>query len=88
MLDTWSVIASLPEPVNNCSATSCRGKIYCIGAQYDINDLVLQVYTPEKGIFVFRLIFWNQFINCILVVSSIIWIGGLCGHRRLKQAII
>ena len=51
MLDRWTAIADLPEPVNNCSVAACRGKIYCIGAQYDINDVVLQVYTPEKGIY-------------------------------------
>ncbi|XP_076804879.1 kelch-like protein 21 [Clavelina lepadiformis] len=45
--DRWSTIASLPHSVNNCSVTTCLGKIYSIGCKFDTEEFIIQVYTPE-----------------------------------------
>nr|CAB3259924.1 kelch-like protein 21 [Phallusia mammillata] len=47
LLDRWTMIASLPHPVTNCSVTSCLGKIYSIGNAFNSEEMIIQVYSPE-----------------------------------------
>nr|XP_002128060.2 kelch-like protein 21 [Ciona intestinalis] len=46
--DSWTLIAKVPHRVNNCSVAACAGKIYTIGSLYGSEEILLQVYSPDR----------------------------------------
>eukprot|EP00061_Rhincodon_typus_P001867 g16000.t1 len=46
-LDSWEALRPMPFPMDNCSSTACRGKLYAIGTLAGKESMAIQRYDPE-----------------------------------------
>ncbi|XP_042334688.1 kelch-like protein 21 [Sceloporus undulatus] len=55
-LDAWESLQPMPYPMDNCSTTACRGKLYATGSLAGKETMVMQCYDPELDL-------WSL-VNC------------------------
>ncbi|KAM9031384.1 kelch-like protein 21 [Sarcophilus harrisii] len=54
--DTWEALQPMPYPMDNCSTTACRGKLFAIGSLAGKETMVIQCYDPDSDL-------WSL-VNC------------------------
>uniref|UniRef100_A0A8C9MGX9 Kelch like family member 21 n=2 Tax=Passeriformes TaxID=9126 RepID=A0A8C9MGX9_SERCA len=55
-LDSWEALQPMLYPMDNCSTTSCRGKLFAIGSLAGKESMVMQCYDPDSDL-------WSL-VNC------------------------
>uniref|UniRef100_A0A8C6YZ66 Kelch like family member 21 n=2 Tax=Nothoprocta perdicaria TaxID=30464 RepID=A0A8C6YZ66_NOTPE len=55
-LDSWEALQPMLYPMDNCSTTSCRGKLFAIGSLAGKETMVMQCYDPDSDL-------WSL-VNC------------------------
>lgn len=44
--DSWEALQPMTYPMDNCSTTACRGRLYAIGSLAGKETMVMQCYDP------------------------------------------
>ncbi len=47
-LDCWEALPPMPHPMDNCSTTVCRGRLYAIGSLTGEDTMAIQCYNAES----------------------------------------
>lgn len=58
-MDSWESLRPMLYPMDNCSTTSSRGKLYAIGSLEGKETMVMQCYDPDTDL-------WSL-VNCGLL---------------------
>lgn len=48
-LDCWEALPPMPHPMDNCSTTVCRGRLYAIGSLTGEDTMAIQCYDAESN---------------------------------------
>ena len=48
--DSWEALQPMTYPMDNCSTTACRGRLYAIGSLAGKETMVMQCYHPDMDL--------------------------------------
>lgn len=48
--DSWEALQPMTYPMDNCSTTACRGRLYAIGSLAGKETMVIQCYDPDADL--------------------------------------
>lgn len=49
MLDCWEALPPMPHPMDNCSTTTCAGRLYAIGCLTGEDTMAVQCYDADAN---------------------------------------
>lgn len=49
MLDCWEALPPMPHPMDNCSTTTCAGRLYAIGCLAGEDTMAVQRYDADTN---------------------------------------